>query len=192
MAIRKMTDGVSGYNNKTPFPRDRYSICCVEEDMEISKSKDNPMLKRQWEVVSPETVALGDRTISVAGVKFTTYTTTKVRSTKEEVEAGEPEWNEEKSDKAFGRLRDDLLLVGFDPDGEIDDENPPCFMKGKTVEAILYAREDVARKSPTPEQAKKRQPGDPIKDAEGNDVVTYQIQLESILGLSEKQVGVPY
>lgn len=192
MAIRKMNEGVSGWNNKTPFPKDRYTICCIEEDFAPSKSSGNPMLTRTWEIINPELVQIGDRQVNVAGAKIIQYRTTKVKSTKDEIEEGMGPWNEQSSDKAFGGFRDELLTLGFDSEGEIDDENPPVFAKGKTVDAIVYAKEDKARKSPTAEQIRKRQQGDPILDADGNEVVTYQLQLDTILGLASKQVGVAF
>lgn len=186
MAIRKMTEGVSLWNNKTPFPKDRYALTCIEESLEISKESKNPMIKRTWEITSPETAQLGDKTITVAGLKITTYRVTKVHA-----EDGES-WHPEKSDKCFGQLRDELVSLGH-TDDSIDDENPPLIAKGKTVDAIVYAREDVARKAPTAEQLRKGvRVGDSIKNADGSEVKTYQLQIESILGLASKQVGTPY
>lgn len=193
MAIRKMTDGVvSGWNNKMPFPKDRYVLTCIEETFDVSKSSGNPMLTQTWEIVSPEFVEQGENKLNVAGCKVTRYVTTKVRSTKEEIEAGAGPWNTERSDKNWARFHNELLLLGFPEDGEVDDENPPIFALNKTVDAIVYAKADVARKSPTPEQARRRQMGDPIKDADGKDVVTYQLQIDSILGLASKQTNVAF
>jgi hypothetical protein len=194
MAIRKMADGVTtGWNNKMPFPKDRYTITCIEETFDTSKSSGNPMLTQTWEIVAPEFVEQGDRKINVAGAKITRYCTTKVKSTKEELAEGAPEWNAEKSDKAWGRYHDELIMLGYDDQGEVDDKNPPCFHKGKTVDAIVYAKADVARKSPTPEMLRKgiRQ-GEAIKDSEGNDVVTYQLNIETILGLAAKGPNVAF
>ena len=187
MAIRKVSEGVSGWTNKMPFPQDRYSICCIEEEFVMSKSKNNPQLVRTWEIISPPIVQMGDKSISVAGLKITEYQPTKVHN-----EDGDG-WNTEASDKAFGRFRDGLLLAGFDPNGEIDDENPPLFMKGKTLDAIVTATKEVACKPPTPEQLRKGQrKGDPIKDGEGNEVNSYQLKIGQMLGLSQTKVNVAY
>lgn len=184
MAIRGVTEGVSNWNSKMFFPKDRYSITCIEEEFKKSDG-GNPMLIRTWEIKHPETIQLGDKTVNIGGTKVTQYVVTKVSD-------GEGGWDTQKSDKAFGRFRDELLSVGFS-DPEIDDENPPVFMKGKTVEAVLYGKKSQSFKDPTPEQrAAGKRIGDPIKDVDGKDIVIYQIQIESILGLSEHQVAVPY
>lgn len=185
MAIRKVSEGVSGWNSKTPFIKDRYTVRCLEEDFAPAKSSGNPMITRIWEICCPNPIAIGDRKIDIDGAKITQMCVTKVKNTKT------GEWDEERSDKAFGRFRDDLLAVGY-PSDEIDDENPPCFMKDKVVEAIVYARKDVARKTPTPEQARNKQPGDPIKDADGKDIETYTLVIETILGLSTVDTNRPY
>ena len=185
MAIRKMNEGISSWNSKMPFPKDRYQIACIEESFAPS-SGGSPMVTRKWEIVSPEVVQQGERSLNVGGLQLTQYLVTKVK----DKETGE--WDKEKSDKAFGRFCDELVNLGFDGT-EVDDENPPLIAKGKTVDAILYAKEDVARKTPTPEQLKKGQRyGDAIKDANGNDVKSYQLQIDSILGLATTQVNQAY
>ena len=186
MAVRNINEGISSWNNKKPFPRDRYAITCIEETFGLSKSSDNPMITRVWEISSPETVQQGDKKMNVAGLKINQYVTTKVKDPKT---GG---WDAEASDKNFGRFRDELVLMGFTEEA-IDDEAPPLFAKGKTVDAIVYAKADKARKSPTPEQlAKGQKQGDPIKDQDGKEVVTYQLAIDSILGLSTTQVGANY
>ena len=55
MAIRNTTDGVGSWNNRMPFPKDRYQITCVEEELK-SSSGGNPMIVRQWEIKSPDVV----------------------------------------------------------------------------------------------------------------------------------------
>jgi hypothetical protein len=187
MAIRKVTEGIGSWNSKTPFPKDRYAICCIEESFAPSKGSGNPMITRVWEIVSPEVVTNGDRQMNVAGLKMTQYCITKVKDPETK------EWDSEKSDKAFGRFATELQLLGYPPEQDVDDENPPLFAKGKTVDAIVSAKKDVARKNPTPEQLRKGQRfGDPIKDANGKDVETYQLQIESILGLSDIKVDAAY
>jgi len=185
MAIRKVTEGVSQWNSKMPFPKDRYVIHCLDETFGISKSSGNPMLTREFEIVAPETVQVGDRTISLAGAKITQYRPTKVKA-----QNGEG-WDTAKSDKRFGELRDELVNCGFASE-EIDDENPPIFMKGKTFEAIVYAKEERSRKAQTPEQRAKGEPGEPIKDASGKEVVTYQLQIEVILGQSTTKIDAAF
>lgn len=183
--IRKLNEGVSSWTSRMPWPKDRYSITCIEESFGPS-SGGSPMITRKWEIVNPEIVQFGEKNMNVAGLQITQFLVTKVK----DKETGE--WNQEKSDKAFGRFVEELQTVGYTEES-IDDENPPLFMKNKTVDAIVYAKEDVARKAPTPEQIKRGQRyGDPIKDADGNDVKSYQLQIECILGVSQTKVGVAF
>lgn len=185
MATRNVNEGVGSWNNRMPFPKDRYQITCIEEELK-SSSGGNPMIVRTWEIASPEKVQIGEREVSIAGQRIMTYGVTKVKA-----EDGEG-WDAEKSDKCFARLVDDLKLLGFDG-SEIDDENPPLIARGKTVDAIVYARESQSFKDPTPEQrAQGKKIGDPIKDANGKDVKVYQLAIEQILGLSTVQTDVPY
>lgn len=187
MAIRKMTEGVSSWTRTMPFPRDKYQIRCTSEEFGVS-SGDNPMITREFEILSPDTVPLGDRMVSVGGKTVMQWRVCKVRDDK-----NPKEWDLVKSDKAFGQLRDELLLAGWDPDEDIDDENPPLFFKDKVFDAILYGKEDVSRRAPTPEQLKKGQKfGDAIKDANGKEIRTYQIQIDQILGLSTTDTNKPY
>jgi hypothetical protein len=185
MATRTMNSGVVSWSSKMPFPKDRYQIACIEEKFAPSKNSGNPMITRVFEIVSPEQIEVGDMKVAVGGLKFTQYVTIKVKD-----EDGEG-WNAEKSDKAFGRFAEELKVVGFEEES-IDDENPPLFFLKKNFDAIVYAKCDVARKSPTPEQARKGQPGDVIKDAFDKEVKTYQLALDQILGVAVTEVGVQY
>lgn len=184
MAVRNVSEGVSNWTNKMFFPTKRYSICCIEEEATKSE-KGHPMLVRTFEIVAPETIDVGGKPVNLVGTKVTQYRVTKVAD-------GEGGWDMAKSDKAFGSFRDELVNAGYD-ESEIDDENPPCFFKGKTFDAILYGKKTQAFESPTDaERAEGKRIGAAIKDADGKDVINYQIQIDQILGLSEKQIGVAY
>lgn len=184
--IRKTSDGVSSWNNKLPLPRDRYTLRCIEESFGLSKSSDNPMLSRTWEIVAPETVTIGDKQVSVAGQKVQQYLVTKVK----DPDTGG--WDAKKSDTKFGQLRDDLQKLGFEGE-EIDDENPPLVAESKVVDAILYGKLNQAFKEMTAEQrASGAKVGSPITDASGQPIKTYQIQIDSILGLASPVEGGVY
>lgn len=185
MAERKLTEGVGGWNKSMMFPKNRYTARCLEEDFGINNN-GNPMITRKWELICPEPVEIGERKIDVDGLKITQYVITKVKN-----EAGDG-WDTDKSDKAFGRFADELQKLGFD--GEtINDENPPCFAKGKVVDLIAYGKKVKSFQSPTAEQrAQGKKIGDPIKDASGKDVEEYQLQIDQILGLSTVESNRPY
>ena len=186
MSIRKLNEGVSGWNSRMAFPKNRYTLRCIEEDFAPSKA-GNPMLVRKWELCQSEPVEIGDKKVDVDGLAITQWVVTKVKS-----EDGDG-WDTAKSDKAYGRFADELRLVGYPEDGEIDDENPPCFMKGKVVDAIVYGKEQVSYQSPSSEErAKGLRVGQPIKDASGKDVKVVQLNIDNILGLSTTEVNRPY
>jgi hypothetical protein len=186
MAIRKTSEGISQWNNKLPFPKDRYTIRCIEESFGLSKSSDNPMISRTWEVLTPELVTIGDKQVNVAGAKIQQYVVCKVK----DPETGG--WDAKKSDVKFGQLRDDLTALGYEGE-EIDDENPPMIGMGKVVDAILYGKVNQSFREPTPEEkAQGKRVGQPIKDGAGNDVKTYQINIDTILGLATAEANRPY
>jgi hypothetical protein len=184
--IRNTSEGISNWSNKLPFPKDRYQMRCIEETFGLSKAHDNPMISRTWEITNPEVITIGDKQVGIAGVKVQQYLVCKVK----DPETGS--WDTKKSDNKFGALHDDLKALGFEGE-EIDDENPPLMATGRIVDAILYGRIQQSFKEPTAEQrAKGMRVGDPIKDASGNEVKTYQIQIDTILGLSSTEAGVSY
>jgi hypothetical protein len=176
MAIRNVNDGVSAWNNKMPFPKDNYVIRCLEEKFAPSSS-GNPMITRNWEVVSPEVATLGDKQVSVVGARVTQWLPTEV------YEGGK--LDEAKSDKAFGKVRDDFQALGY-KDTSIDTANPPLIAKGKCAYGIVYARENEATKPLTNQQRLEgKKVGDAIIDpTTGKPVITYQLQIECILGLA--------
>lgn len=170
MSARSISEGISQWNSKSPFPKDRYTLQVIEEKCEPS-SGGNPMITRVLQIVAPEIAQLGENKINVAGLKVYQYLVCKVGD-------GNGGWDAEKSDASFGRLRDDLLL--FDPSiTQIDDENPPLVAKGKFVDAIVSGKPDKSYKAPTPEQiAKGQKVGEAIKDGNGKDIIVHRLQLD--------------
>lgn len=184
MAIVKMVDSTSvgSWKKSMPFPKNRYTMRCIEEDNQTS-SNGNSMLVRTWEIYQPSPVTSVDGTkqLDIDGLKITQYLTYRVFD-------GD-EVNKESTSKAINALRDDLALLGFEGD-EFDDENPPQIAKGKVVDAIIYGKKNQSFMEPSPEQrAKGQRVGEPIKDANGKDVVVYQLQIETILGLSTTEIA---
>lgn len=170
MSIRKTSEGVGQWTNRMMFPKDRYTLQVIEEKCEPN-STGNPMITRTLQIIAPEIAQVGELKISVAGLKVIQYLVCKVAD-------GNGGWDLEKSDRCYGRLRDDLLM--FDPTlTEIDDENPPLIAKGKFVDAVVYGKESKSFKNPTPaEIAVGKKVGEAIKDASGKDIIVYQLQLE--------------
>jgi hypothetical protein len=187
MSLRKINDGVGSWNNRMMFPKNRYTLRCIEEDFSPSKATGNPMLIRKWEICQNEPVLIGDKKVDIDGLTIQQYVVTKVKT-----EDGD-DWDADRSDKAFGRFAEDLRICGFPEDSDIDDENPPCFMKGKVVDAIVYGKENPSYQSPTADEIKAgKRVGQPILDAAGKPVKNYQLNIDSILGLSTVVVNRPY
>lgn len=185
MAVRNVNEGVGQWNSSFPFPQNRYTLVCVEEEVGPSK-KGHPMITRTWEIHAPETIQIGEKILNIAGQKVTQYVLTKYAG-------DEPgTWDEKKSDNFFRRAADELIAMGWNPADPIDDENPPCFAKGKTMDAILGCDTRPMLQEPTPEQRAKNQPGSPILDNNNKPVINYDIRLVKILGPSSTQVGVAY
>lgn len=174
MANKEISSAIGNWNNSIPFPKDAYALHCISEDLGFANS-GSVMITREWEIVSPETVAIGDKTYNVAGQKIKQYLVTKVKD-------GD-NWDEKKSDASFSRLAEDYKTLGY-TESSIDDENPKLIAKGRTVDAIVSAEEGTARRAPTPEQAAKGiKLGDPIK-VNGKEVKSFNLKINQIVGLN--------
>ena len=186
MAIVKMSDpsSVGVWKRAMPFPKNRYTLRCTDEASETS-SAGNLMIHRTWEICSPSPVQSVDGTkqLDIDGLKMEQYLPFRIFN--------DGELDEERTPKVINTLRDDLALLGFEEDS-FDDENPPLIAKGKVVDAIVYGKKNASFMEPTPEErAKGQKIGKPIKGPDGKDVVVYQLQIETILGLSTTEVR-PY
>jgi hypothetical protein len=170
MSIRNINEGVTNWNNKIPFPKDNYLCRCIEEKFAPS-STGNPMITRNWEIVSPETVTVGEKVVSVVGARVTQFLVTETKD------------DQVKSDKFFGQLRDDLQKLGY-KETTLDTANPPLIAKGKGAYIIVYGKEQPSTKPLTNDQRMKGQKvGDPIIDPNTNKpVIAYQLQVETVLG----------
>lgn len=178
MAVRKGTDGVGQWTSKMYFPKGKYTLHCIDEELKRSQS-GNPMLVRSFEIVAPDVIDLGDKKVNIAGNKVTQFRVTKTS-------------DPNTSDKCWSSYRDELEVVGVPQSEEIDDENPPCHFKGKTVEAVLSGDKRTVTADPTPEErAQGKRVGAPIM-VDGKEVISYQIQIDQILGLSTTQISSPY
>ena len=176
MAERDLNSGVGIWNNKKPFPKDNYICRCIEEKFAPS-GKGNPMVTRQWEIVSPEVVTVGDGQLSVVGVKFFQYLMTQV------LENGQVD--KDKSDKSFAKLAEDYKALGYDKTS-IDDQNPPLIAKGKCAYIILWAKEDKQTKPLTnAERLAGKKVGEDIVDpATGKPLIKYVLNVDQVLGIA--------
>ena len=176
MAERDINSGVVTWRNNKPFPKDRYLCRCIEEKFAPSGS-GNPMITRQWEIVSPETVKVGEGTMSVVGARVTQFLMTRVLDKGVEDTA--------KTDKAFGQLAEDYKVMGYTK-SSIDQDNPELIAKGKGANLIIYGKEDKQTKPLTNEQRLQGlKVGDAILDNDGKPVIKYQLQVEVNLGEAE-------
>ena len=184
MAVRNLASAPGTLTSKDKLPQLRYAVRCIEETFGES-SKKNMMITRTWEIVDPEAVMINGASKVVAGVKVLQYLNVIVFN-----EDGTR--NDEKSDKALGRLRDENASLGL-PSDSIDDENPQLCCKGVVADSILGSDEYSPREELTAEQrAAGKTLGDPIKYADGTEVKNYKPKLISILGLSSTKVNAAY
>ena len=185
MAVRNLAAAPGTLTSKDKLPQRRYAVRCIEESFVESKSSGNPMIVREWEIVDPEAVSINGMSKIVAGQKVTQYLTVMVKN-------DDGSRNDEKSDKALARLRDENANLGL-PSDSIDDENPQLCCKGIVADAICGSDEYSPREELTAEQrAAGKTLGDPIKYADGTEVKSYRPKLISILGLSSVKVNAAF
>lgn len=178
MAVKALNSGVGNWNMTIPFPKDAYVLHCVGEELGFAGS-GSVMITREWEIVSPATITVGENTYNIAGQKITQYLVTKVKAEDKQ------SWDEAKSAASFSRLAEDLKTLGFEGT-EVDDENPPLIAKGKSVDAIVSAKSDVQRKAPTKEMlAKGIKQGEEIL-VNGKKVTVYNLNINQIVGINNK------
>lgn len=186
MAIIKRSDAIIPFSNKDQLPALRYTCRCIKQEFGPNKAQTNPQLTLEWEIVLPETVQIGDRTLTVAGQTFKQYFPTfKVD------EAGNRD--EEASKKAIGRLLSFLGNIGI-PNDEIDDENPDVAIEGLIVDFILQGKANTSMRLATAEE-KEQKPGIqyvPITDENGKPITTYQTNVKDVCGRSSAKVGETY
>jgi len=185
MATRNLQQAPGTLTSKDKLPQRRYAVRCIEEVFGQS-SKGNGMITRTWEVVDPEAVNINGANKIVAGVQVKQYLNVIV------LDQATGARDDEASDKALARLRDENANLGL-PVDSIDDENPQLLCKGIVADAILGSEEYSPREELTAEaRAQGKTLGEPIKYADGTPVVSYKPRLISILGLSSVKVNAAF
>lgn len=182
MGLIKAEDTVGSLTSKDKLPRNRYTCRCTEEVFGPSKSSGNPMITRTWEICLPEQVLINGMNKEIGGVTFNQYLTTK------KLGADGTE-DTEGTKKAVGRVLEDYRRLGF-PSTQLDTDNPEMFAKGVVADLILDTDESKQLQSATPEQLAAGQKwGDPIKDANGAEIITYRVKFVETLGRSNVEVN---
>ena len=172
------------YNKSLKLPTDNYILRVIEESFAPSKTSGNPMITLKTEIQSPSEIKIGDEDVTVAGVTIPYYITTMNLQDAEKSEACRKRC-------VVGTKEQPGLyqMFGLDP-ATFNPENPGLGFKGKLFHARLSCDTQAARKDPTPEQAKKGEQGDIIKNpVTGNEVVFYQPKIAEIYGLAKDNVG---
>lgn len=165
----------TNYNRNMQLPTDNYVMRVIGEEFSNSKSSGNPMITLELEIQHPDEVEIAGEQVSVAGVKIKRYLPVKV---------GE---DADKTEKALARVEAEYKLFGLDFDG-FNPENPVLGFKGKLVHVRLYSKEKESRKAQTPEQKKKGELGDLIKNPITNKpVISYEPNIAEIYGLAAEQ-----
>lgn len=173
-------------NDELP-PNGRYVMRCIEEVFSISKSSENPMITRTWEVVSPEEIKIGDKLVGLAGEKFRQYLTTKViASEKNTFSLAEVA---KKSDAAYKRWMDENAKVGLPTEG-FDDENPDmqesrsCI--GVVADCSLYTKKEPAFNKTETGELKPR------LLENGQQATINRHQFGFVYGLSSVELNLPF
>lgn len=168
---------MENWNSNSAWNNDNYILKCIGQSFAPSKSTNNPMITLEFEVVSPESVKIGNDEFNVAGTKVPYYAVTKTLN-----EDGSS--NDEKSTNNKKRL--DELTTAFGLPNVEDVENPALDFVGKNVWALVSAQPEPRRKSPTAEQLMARQPGDILKNPmNGKPLVRYYPKINEIFGVAQ-------
>ncbi len=158
LVTRESLAGVakSKLHSGIPIPTDRYQLRCKKEKFEKSAA-GNGMIKRIWEVVSPD-ITIDGNTYVVAGIQVFQNAVLEVVGDAVKT-ANMQKW-----------YLDDQAKLGLDGSG-VDPENPKLEAEGIIIDAVLEAEAQYQRKAPKPGQ----QVGDVINGANGKPLPpTYQ------------------
>lgn len=173
------------YNSSLMFPTDNYILRCVDEKFAPSNA-GAPMITLEFEIDSPETVNIAGEDVTVAGVKIKHYAVTKSVNEDGEVDVEKTKACEERVFVSAHADRPSLYELFGENGAEVDKENPELKFKGKRVHATLGCDVRERRKTPTPEQAKKRQQGDVLLNpVTGKPQVSYYPKINQIFGLAQ-------
>lgn len=154
-----------------PWLKDNYIVRIAEAKFGASKRTDNPMITLDLEVVLPETVTIGDESVTVAGTPLKHYLVTGVVG------------DEEKTKDARKRAIEFFDKVKFDH-SNINWDNPDLSaLSNMNIWTLLSAKPNEKRKDPTPAQKAAGELGDVLVDPiTGQKQVTYYPQVESVYG----------
>lgn len=171
---------VSNLTNADRLPTDRYKIRIVGRPVfGESKSSGNPMVTVDFEILSDsegsDTIKIGDRSFNIGGRRIQKapgagyYTVKNLK---------DPSKDSRNMEALF-----DLFDKAGVPTEEIDENNPDLSpLEVRSIWAILRSDESIKCKEPTLEQrALGKRYGDPIKDADGNDVKIYTVVIDTLL-----------
>lgn len=146
-------DQAAPKNFSIRLPRKSYRLRCISCEFKRSKAKpdgggNNPMLEREWEVISPETVTIKnesgeDSKVTISGLRVRDWLTMTA--------------------KTGMIVRADSNRLGVEPP---DDEAPNTqIYLGKEANAILQTTVDTAKDEET---------GKPILNSDDKPIVRYQ------------------
>lgn len=174
------------WNAKILFPADSdYSNRVLTAKYGPSNSSGNPMITLVMEVVSPQSKNIAGVDTNIAGCKTTNYYT--VTSFNEDGSV-----NDENTKNCRERIT--KLYTDFGLEAPTD-FNAPLDVKGfekKVVLTQMRSKITEQRKTPTAEQAAKKQQGDVMKHpVTGKPLIQYWPEIVEIFGLApEGQVAV--
>lgn len=143
-----------------------------------SNNSGNPMITIEAEVNTPQEVMIGEKQVTIAGVKAKKYYVTEVKD--------DPAKTEEKREEVK-KLWTDL---GLDPSTINWDNIDVSPLRGKLIMTLMSGKKTERRANPTSEQLKKdpKALGPVLKNpATGKALIQWWPQIDEIFGLAPGQ-----
>ncbi len=172
------------YNRSMQFPtNDNYVNRITGAEFTDSKRTGNPMIHYKAEVILPDTVDIGGKQVTVAGVETDQYLVTanmKADGTQDE----------DKTSESRERVSEFLSRVGVDV-ASFNWDNPDVNqLKGKVVLTAMGCDITPYRKDPTPEQKAAGQEGDiMINPLTNKPKIGYKPKIVEVWGLAPERVA---
>lgn len=165
------------WNMRVFWPTEYYQLRVKEVTFSPSKTKGNPQVTLSCEVVAPETVDNGDDLVTVSGTPIEYYLPTTIfKEGTEEVDTKKTREVREK----YSALLLNWDLPAIEGDDAWDNIDTSVFV-GVTFFAMLKAKRNEKRKSPTAAQKAAGLPGDILMDPiSGEKSITYYPQVDEV------------
>lgn len=162
------------WNMRIYWPTDWYQVRVKEVSFSPSKGKGNPQVTLSLEVVAPETVDNGEDLVTVSGVPLEYYLPVTI------FKEGSEEVDQKKTADCRTKYSEFLEKMQLPPVEDWDNPSTTEFI-GIVFYAMLKAKRDEKRRSPTAAQKAKGEKGDILTDPiTGEKSVTYYPNVDEV------------